>query len=154
MSLFIDKNVKIGINSIDTHIYNAIHDVNNTISENQREIIVSLYNHFKNIILEGFVGKKIEDIHSVFWQNIILHMMISVEDLNIIGPNKKDLIIETICIIIRHDLIINDQDKVYLEKQFRKVATNIIDILIFGSKNLNKKYKRTHSWNIFKSYLN
>lgn len=156
MSLLIEnKNIKLGINSIDIHIYNMIHDTENTIGESDKDTIIHLYNHFKPLILQGFVGKRMDDIGSIFWQNIIVNMMIALEDLPIGGPTKKDLVIETIVIVIRHDLTISDQDRVYLEKQFRKIAHSMIDIIIFASKNINKKYKKTRStWNIFKAFSN
>jgi len=155
MSLIENKNIKLGINSVDIHIYNLIHDTENTISESDKETIIHLYNQFKPLILQGFVGKRMDEIGSIFWQNIIVHMMIAVEDLSIGGPTKKDLVIETIVIVIRNDLTICDQDRVYLEKQFRKIAHSMIDIIVFASKNINKKYKKTRlSWNLFKPFSN
>jgi hypothetical protein len=154
MSLIENKNIKIGINSIDIHIYNVIHDTDNTISENDKDTLIHLYNQFKPLILQGFVGKRMDDIGSIFWQNIVVHMMIALEDLLIGGPTKKDLLIETVGIVIRHDLGISDQDRVLLETQFRKIAHSIIDIVIFASKNINKKYKKTRTWSLFKSFSN
>jgi len=141
MTLFNVNNL-IGINSIDTHIYNAIHDINNLIRKSEKDILINLYNQYKPIVLQGFVGKKLNDIHSVFWQSMLIHMMISLENMKISGLIKRDLIIETICIVIRNDLLLNDQDKVFLETQFRNIAYQIIDLFVFASKNINHPKKK------------
>jgi len=141
MSVF-NRNKLIGINSVDTHIYNAVHDVNNLIRKSDRDTLISLYNQFKNVILQGFIGKRLSDIHSIFWQGIIIHMMISIENQNISGLIKRDLVIESICIVIRNDLTVNDQEKVLIETEFRKIAYQIIDIFIFASRNLNRGKKK------------
>lgn len=65
MSL-LNSDILIGINSADTHIYNAIHDMNNLIRKCDKELLVAIYNQFKPIILQGFIGKHLNDIHSIF----------------------------------------------------------------------------------------
>ena len=138
----IAKNYTIGINSYETHIQNAINDINNHIQSSHKETFNHLYNHFKPIILQGFIGKRLSDIHSIFWQGIIIHMMISLEPMEIAGMIKRDLIVETVCIVIRNDLQINIQDRVTIETQFRKIAYHCIDLLVFASRNLNIKKKK------------
>ena len=143
MSLINGDNI-IGITSVYTHIYNAIHDMNNLIRKEHAEILIGLYNQFKTTILQGLIGKRLSDIHSIFWQGIITHMMISLESHPIIGLIKRDLIIETVSIVIRNDLVMNDQDKVFIETEFRKLGPQVIDILVFASKNLNHKKKKKY----------
>lgn len=142
MSLLNNHNNKIGITSAYTHIYNAVHDMNNLIRKEDTEILIDLYNQFKSTILQGFVGKRLNDIHSIFWQGIIIHMMISLENIPLSGIIKRDLVIEVIIIVIRNDLVMDDQDKVIIETEFRNVAAKTIDILVFASKNLNVKKKK------------
>lgn len=141
MSL-LNKNNQIGISSADIHIQNAINDINNHIRILDKETLLKLYNHFKPIILQGFIGKRISDIHSIFWQSIIIHMMISLEPMALSGILKRDLVVEAICVVIRNDLPMNVQDCVIIETEFRKVAYNCIDLFIFASHNLNCKKKK------------
>lgn len=70
-------------------------------------------------------------------------MMTSVENQPMNGLIKRDLITEVISIVIRNDLVINVQDKVFLETEFRKIAHQIIDLFIFASKNLNQSAKKS-----------
>jgi hypothetical protein len=149
MSLITNKNIKLGINSIDVHIYNIIHDMDNTINDTDKDTLIHLYNHFKPLILQAFVGKRMDDIGGIFWQNITVQMMIALEDMSLSGPTKKDLVIETVCIVIQHDLSISDQDRVILENHFRKIAHSMIDIIVFASKNINKKYIKKKWWKFF-----
>ncbi len=149
MSLITNKNTKLGINSIDIHIYNVIHDINNTINDTDKDTLIHMYNYFKPLILQAFVGKRMDDIGGIFWQNIVVQMMIALEDMPISGPTKKDLVIETVCIVIQHDVIMGDQDRVILENHFRKTSHSMIDIIVFASKNINKKYKRKRVWKFF-----
>jgi len=149
MSLITNKNLKLGINSIDVHIYNVIHDIDNTINETDKDTLIHMYNHFKPLIFQAFVGKRMDDIGGIFWQNIMVQMMIALEDMSLSGPTKKDLVIETVCIVIQHDLSVSDQDRVILETHFRKTAHSMIDIIVFASKNINKKYSKKKMWKFF-----
>jgi hypothetical protein len=149
MSLITNKNITLGINSIDVHIYNVIHDIDNTINATDKDTLIHLYNTFKPLILQALVGKRMDDIGGIFWQNITVQMMIALEELSLSGPTKKDLVIETVCIVIQHDLTISDQDRVILENYFRKTAHSMIDIIVFASKNINKKYTKKKLWKFF-----
>lgn len=124
-------------NPIESHFYNAIHDRNNSLCKSDEPVLKDIYIQFNKLIIESFTGKTMENITSVFWMNIVIQMMVYVEQLPISGYKKKDLIMETIIIVIRNDLNTNPQSKVKIEEKFRKVSNNIIDIIIHGSKNIH-----------------
>ena len=63
--------------------------------------------------------------------------MVAVESIKLSGIKKKDLVIETVCLVIRNDLPIGDNEKGIVETLFRNIGPGLVDTVIFASANIN-----------------
>lgn len=131
------------MDDIEPLIYNIIHNPENTITNKHRDIIIHLYNHFQPQIVNKKIVSTKNEFTSIGWFNIIIHMMIFIEKhIDIPGVTRKEIIIETILLIIQHDFSMHIQDKVRVQCECRDTANRIIDLIIFSSHNLNTKNKK------------
>ena len=71
---------------------------------------------------------------------VLVNVMIEVEkNYTEKGITKKDLVIETITLIIRSDLLFEDKDKKQIEDNFRMIAPKLVETVIYASSNLNMR---------------
>ncbi len=125
------------INNPETNIDKSINDHANSLENVDKQFIKQLYEQYKNIILNGFSGKSVNDLNSTFWINILVQLMVSVEGIKLSGVKKKDLVIETVCLVIRNDLPIGDNEKGIVESVFKSIGPGLVDTVIFASANIN-----------------
>ena len=125
------------INNQESNIEKSINDQANSLENVDKQFIKQLYEQYKNIILNGFSGKSVNDLNSTFWLNILVQLMVAVESIKLSGIKKKDLVIETVCLVIRNDLPIGDNEKGIVETIFRNIGPGLVDTVIFASANIN-----------------
>ena len=125
------------INNSDLQVEYTLNDSNNILDNKDKKFIKQLYEQYKDTILNGFSGKSVNDLNSTFWLNILVNLMISVENIKIQGMKKKDLVVETVCLVIRNDLPIGINEKAMVEGIFRKIGPGLVDTVIYASANLN-----------------
>ena len=125
------------INNPESNIDKSINDQANSLENVDKQFIKQLYEQYKNIILNGFSGKSVNDLNSTFWINILVQLMVSVEGIKLSGVKKKDLVIETVCLVIRNDLPIGDNEKGIVESIFKSIGPGLVDTVIFASANIN-----------------
>lgn len=141
------------INNVETNIDKSINDSGNSLENVDKQFVKQLYEQYKNIILGAFSGKSANELDSGFWLSILVQLMVSVESIKMSGGKKKDLVIETVCLVVRNDLPIGDNEKGIVESLFRNVGPGLIDTIMFASSNININPQQVKSclFNCFKA---
>jgi len=129
-------------NSVKKDIYFIINKETNTLTKKDFPYIKQLY--FSIVV---FIKNSIKDVKNKnylgyeFWLKIIAQVIILVENYPCNGLKKNNLVIETISLIIKRDSNLSEKDKLIIINNFKKIAPQIIDIVITASKKLNIEIK-------------
>ena len=100
------------LQNIEININNILSNVDNKLEQKHRGVINKLYITLKDQIIEDVKGKSVGDLDFSFWMGVLVNVMIEVEkNYTEKGITKKDLVIETITLIIRSDLLFEDKEK-------------------------------------------
>ena len=122
----------------ESTINNIISNVDNKLEEKHRLLINQLYNKFKDQIINDVKGKSINDLDFSFWMGVLVNVMIEVEkNFAEKGITKKDLVIESIVLIIQSDLLFDENEKNEIERNFRMIAPKLVETVVYASSNLN-----------------
>jgi hypothetical protein len=127
-------------------ITNMIRSNSNSLDKNDIQVMKELYNQYRDIVLTGFSGKSVNELNSSFWLNILVTIMVTVEKIKSSGIKKKDMVIETVCLIIKNDLPIGLNEKNMVVEKFKQIAPELIDPVIFASTHINISPKETKKW--------
>ena len=128
------------LQNIEININNILSNVDNKLEQKHRGVINKLYITLKDQIIEDVKGKSVSDLDFSFWMGVLVNVMIEVEkNYTEKGITKKDLVIETITLIIRSDLLFEDKDKKQIEDNFRMIAPKLVETVIYASSNLNMR---------------
>lgn len=124
----------------ESTINNIISNVDNKLEEKHRLLINQLYNKFKDQIINDVKGKSINDLDFSFWMGVLVNVMIEVEkNFAEKGITKKDLVIESIVLIIQSDLLFDENEKNEIERNFRMIAPKLVETVVYASSNLNMR---------------
>jgi len=124
--------------NVESTINNIISNVDNKLEEKHRLLINQLYNKFKDQIINDVKGKSINDLDFSFWMGVLVNVMIEVEkNFAEKGITKKDLVIESIVLIIQSDLLFDENEKNEIERNFRMIAPKLVETVVYASSNLN-----------------
>ena len=128
------------LQNLEINVNNILSNVDNKLEQKHRVVIKQLYNSLKDKIIEDVKGKSVSDLDFSFWMDALINVMIEVEkNYTEKGITKKDLVIETITLIIRSDLLFEDKEKKQIETNFRMIAPKLVETVIYASSNLNMR---------------
>ena len=111
------------------------------ISQEEEVIIEQLYNQYERIVQEFLISNLDNDVTKaiVFWVELITDMMKILELVELEGSSKKEIIIKTICLIIRNEDTIDEDQKNDTLNAFLFFCPLIIELIIDVTKNVNIK---------------
>ena len=111
------------------------------ISQEEEVIIEQLYNQYERIVQEFLISNLDNDVTKaiVFWVELITDMMKILELVELEGSSKKEIIIKTICLIIRNEDTIDEEQKNDTLNAFLFFCPLIIELIIDVTKNVNIK---------------
>ena len=125
-------------------VNNLIKDEANGLSEEHAEIVKELYLKFREIIVETIKEQNInsiDDLGAPFWFDFLKTIMESVENYQILGKHKKEIVIELICLVIMHEVELGDDIKSEIVKQIRNYAPSAIDLIVDVSRHIDINVK-------------
>ena len=126
--------------NVESTINNIISNVDNKLEEKHKLLINQLYNKFKDQVINDVKGKSINDLDYSFWMGVLVNVMIEVEkNFTEKGITKKDLVIESIVLIIQSDLLFDENYKDEIERNFRMIAPKLVETVVYASSNLNMR---------------
>tara|TARA_Y100001970_G_scaffold144845_1_gene177896 strand:- start:635 stop:1111 length:477 start_codon:yes stop_codon:yes gene_type:complete len=128
------------ISQVGDIVANLIGDDKNGLTEEHAEIVKELYMNFREIIVTTFEEEKINDVADLagpFWFKFLKTIMESVDNFKILGSQKKEIVIELICLVIMNEVDLADDIKEEVVKQVRNCAPSAIDLIVDVSKHID-----------------
>ena len=128
------------IKKVEELVGGLIADEKNGLCEEHLDIVKELYLKFREIIVTTIEEQNITsltDLGAPFWFTFLKTIMESVENYQILGKHKKEIVIELICLVIMHEVELGDDIKSEIVKQIRNYAPSAIDLIVDVSRHID-----------------
>ena len=125
---------------IDRIVGTIIGNPDNQLDESHHQIISNMYSQFRTVIKTAIDNKNITsiaDLDDSFWLSVLATVMKGVENYSILGTHKKEIVIEVICVVIQHEVELDDEIKTVMVNNVRRLAPSVIDFAIEVSSYVN-----------------
>ncbi len=109
------------------------------LGERDKIHIAKMYDRFRARIFQAFSANNLTNLGTTFWVMMIGDMMALVQSVNVSGSEKKEIILETMRIVIKYEISADKHEA--LDGMLNTVVSPAIDLAAYFGAQLAPKVK-------------